>query len=155
MKKNYGFTLIEVLVVIAIIGILSTVVLSASSSARVKAYDVSIKSNLDSVRTSAEFFRDIHGHYGSIVPISDCVSGELFVYEPIAQAIKSAEQSSSSVSATCLADDLSGQSLHSSSWAVSLPLASNQFASWCVDSNGYSNVGVATIPLGQHYARCL
>lgn len=152
---TYGFTLIEVIVVIAIIAILSTVVLSASSSARIKANDVSIKANLDSIRTSAEFFRDKHGHYGAIVPLSDCASGELFVYGPIASAIKSAEQSSNSVAGTCLAEDSSGQSLHSTSWAVSVPLASDNSVNWCVDSNGYANVGVATIQLGQNIARCL
>lgn len=56
MKYQKGFTLIELLVVIAIIGILSSVVLASLNSARVKARDVTIKSNLKNAISQGELF---------------------------------------------------------------------------------------------------
>lgn len=56
IKSQKGFTLIELLVVIAIIGILSSVVLASLNSARDKAKDVSIKSNLRNAISQAEIF---------------------------------------------------------------------------------------------------
>ena len=52
--KQKGFTLIELLVVIAIIGLLSSLAIVSLSSARNKAYDAQVKSDLSQFRTYAE-----------------------------------------------------------------------------------------------------
>src|SRR3989344_3793820 len=60
MKKQKisqkGFTLLELLVVVAIIGLLTTVVLVALTSARNKGADAGVKSNLRNANAQAEIF---------------------------------------------------------------------------------------------------
>jgi len=63
-KKAKGFTLIELLVVIAIIGILSSIVLVSVNTARNKAKDAAVKSNLANLRVAAELFYDTVGEGG-------------------------------------------------------------------------------------------
>jgi len=62
-EANKGFTLIELLVVIAIIGILASVVLSSLGSARDAARDATIKSDIRSLQTALEMFRNANGQY--------------------------------------------------------------------------------------------
>jgi prepilin-type N-terminal cleavage/methylation domain-containing protein len=61
--KQKGFTLIELLVVIAIIGLLSSLAIVSLNSARDKANDVQIKSDLAQIRTIAELTTDGSGDY--------------------------------------------------------------------------------------------
>ncbi len=55
MKNNQkGFTLLELLVVVAIIGLLATVVVVSLNSARGKGGDAGVKTNLLNIRGQAE-----------------------------------------------------------------------------------------------------
>lgn len=67
MKKNYGFTLIEMLVVVAVIGILSSVLLTSLGPAKSKAKDARIIQEIDQARTIAETIYD--GGYSNL-PVS-------------------------------------------------------------------------------------
>lgn len=58
-----GFTLIELLVVIAVIGILASVILASLGSARKKAADAKMKSELKQISTALEFYYDSYGSY--------------------------------------------------------------------------------------------
>lgn len=65
MKKRSGFTLIEMLVVIAVIGILSAAVLASLGPARNRAKDSRIISGLNQVRAIAEILYD--GDYAAVI----------------------------------------------------------------------------------------
>lgn len=56
IKNNKGFTLLELLVVVAIIGILSAIVIYSVQDARNKSADAYIKQNLKTVQTQAEIY---------------------------------------------------------------------------------------------------
>ncbi len=66
--KGGGFTLLELLVVVAIIGILSSVVLASLNGARMKARDSKRISDLRQIKTALELFYDTNGYY----PQSGC-----------------------------------------------------------------------------------
>jgi len=63
-KKNNGFTLIEMLVVIAVIGILSSVLLTALGPSKEKAKDARIIQEINQARTIAELLND--GDYDAL-----------------------------------------------------------------------------------------
>lgn len=58
-----GFTLIELMVIISIIGLMSSVVLSAISSARVKARDTQRIRDLQEISKAVELYYDKYGYY--------------------------------------------------------------------------------------------
>lgn len=62
-KLNAGFTLVELLVVISIIGLLSSIVLTSVNSARAKARDARRIADLKQIQTALEFYYDTNGQY--------------------------------------------------------------------------------------------
>lgn len=88
-KINRGFTLVELLIVIAILTILSTLGVSNFQTARLKARDVSRKTDLQTIAKSLEAYINDHRVYpsssadGQIVcqpPGTVCAWGEPFTY---------------------------------------------------------------------------
>lgn len=71
MRK--GFTLIELLIVIAILAILSTLGIGNFQSARIKARDLSKKSDLQTIAKSLEAYVNDHRSY----PQSDGLTGQI------------------------------------------------------------------------------
>lgn len=75
--RSGGFSLVELLISITIIGILSTIILSSMSNSRARAYDSKTKQQLSSFRTAAEiyFTNQTPNSYG---PVSASCSQGLF-----------------------------------------------------------------------------
>lgn len=144
-KLVSGFTLIELLIVIAIIGILASVVLGSLNTARTKANDAAIKSNLNNLREQASIWYDDNGQvYASannVYATSTCPialsSGNIFSNQKVFDATAQAYTKAGGVAKSqCVAS--------ATTWAVAVQLATSDGAgnagadSWCVDSTGSS-----------------
>ena len=121
-KINRGFTLIELLVVIAIIGILSAIVLASLNSARDKAGDAAVRSNLNNVRAQAELYYDNTGNSYASACTND---------QNIARALTAA-QAAGNGAGSCV-DDALGWAMEAE---LKQPRAGGGFDFYCVDSSG-------------------
>ncbi len=78
MKKTSGFqrgfTLIEILVVITIIGILAGIVITSLGMARGKARDVALKADMANLRVAAEIYSSRNNGYAGMFANSNCKS---------------------------------------------------------------------------------
>lgn len=66
IRRVTGFTLVELMVVIAIIGLFAAIVISSLGSARTKSADSAAKQNLTQIRTSAELLYDTYNDYDKL-----------------------------------------------------------------------------------------
>lgn len=71
-RSNNGFTLIELMVVIAIMGLLSSVLLVALNSARKKGRDARRLADLRQIATALDMYYDTYGQYPPNTD-SDCI----------------------------------------------------------------------------------
>ena len=140
--KSKGFTLIELLIVIAIIGILASVVLGSLNTARTKATDAAIKSNLTNLRGQASLWYDDNSQvyastaYASSTCPTTIQSNNIFADTKIFSGINEAyTKAGGFANSKCVAS--------ATTWAVAVQLKSSDGAgsepdSWCVDSVGAS-----------------
>jgi prepilin-type N-terminal cleavage/methylation domain-containing protein len=131
MNHKKGFTIIELLMVIAIIGLLSTIVLTSLSGARNRGSDAAVKSNLNSIRSAADLFYDNNGTSYGTFAIGNCVSGSgMFGNSTIISAINAAISAGDGTS-RCVSSG--------TAYAVAVGMKTIG-QSWCIDSLGRSKL---------------
>lgn len=62
-KVRFGFTLIELMVVLSIIGLLASIILASVNTARAKARDARRLEDIKQIQNALEFFYDKYGKY--------------------------------------------------------------------------------------------
>lgn len=144
MKKislQRGFTLLELLVVIVIIGVLAAIVVASLNDARKKGGDGGVKSNLAGSRPQAEVFYNTN----TAVPntyTDVCTNGAVGGAQGIGLAVLAAAKATGLFSyATDAIGSLTTATCNNgaSAWAAEVPLRSGGM--WCVDS---TNKSIAT-----------
>jgi prepilin-type N-terminal cleavage/methylation domain-containing protein len=146
-RRRDGFTLLELLVVVAIIAIIASIILVSLGDSRNKGADAAVKSNLGTIRGQSELFYANNDNSflpagGSIFSVATCplynasgtnmLSKDKVIADAIAEAVKRGTNGSS-----CYNSNIA--------WAVAVGLKSNTNTSWCVDSGGNSKQ-VASVP---------
>jgi len=129
-----GFTLIELLVVVSIIGVLASVVLTSLGSARGKASDVKIKSQLNSMRNQAE----LYSGNGAAFTTGTCVLNGGTIFDTANDGLWNLFNGLTASTTRCGSN--LGPPSSGTAWAVAAQTASG---AWCVDSTGVARNSTA------------
>jgi prepilin-type N-terminal cleavage/methylation domain-containing protein len=153
-----GFTLIEILVVIAIIGVLSSILLSSLNTARAKSADAAAQSDLNNVRAQSELFYDANGS-SYVAPNNLCAQGAVAngvkgIYDSL-QAAANAEGLSIVNTDSATAGTLLSVTCHVKAsgnlfpyaWAAEVPLKSRSGFMYCVDNTGLATTTSKNLPV--------
>lgn len=127
IKNTKGFTLIELLIVVAIIGILSAVVLTSLGSARGKAKEAKVKSQMASMRAQAELYASSNGNV---------YATGMFTAAASANGLLELITAVNTDLGTTLTTGASANE-----WAAKTPTTAS--LDWCVDSSGYAGIKTA------------
>lgn len=141
---NRGLTLIELMVVIAIIGLLASIVLASLNTSRNRAANSAIVSNMQTIVSTANLYYSNTDSYGTAFLARStagyCVGGahadpDIFDDPKVQEALNVSIALNPSANPGCAVGP-SGQT-----WAVSMPLKGGGY--WCVSSSGAAGFGNA------------
>lgn len=127
MKTQKGFTIIELIVVIAIIAVLAAVVMVNVTKYINKGKDSAIKANLNSLTTASVIFFEDHGNYGSFC--NNSLAEDIFNSIAIPSGkTKECKNQSDSYTFCCHHSD--------TAWIACIELIEDNTKAWCVDNTG-------------------
>jgi len=146
-----GFTVLELLVVLAIIGILSSIVLMSVSSARNQAKDVRVRANVRSLRDLVETSHN-GSYYADITPNDTSYNngddhfGSAYSSGPDYQALRYIKTENVNLGSDSFFSIKSRNAspYQAVSYAVYGRLITNPAKYFCLDSNGGSNAATST-----------
>jgi prepilin-type N-terminal cleavage/methylation domain-containing protein len=128
-----GFTLVELLVVVAVIGLLATIVVVNTSNARNKAKNNTIIKNINALREAGEIYNNNNGSYANFCVNNNCASGSTD-WKNICSAVKF-QNGNSDINCNINATN--------TAWCASSPLAGG--GNYCVDSANKNTGGVCPL----------
>lgn len=146
-----GFTLLELLVVVAIIGLLTSIVVISLTNARNKGIDAGVQSNLRNAISQAEIFYGINtaapNSYTSVCT-NGTVGGAPGIGAHVFAAAKAARLSNYATN-PALGGTLTTATCNygTNAWAAEAPLSTSG-KMWCVDSAGKSKEESSSIGTG-------
>lgn len=137
-----GFTLVELLVIVAIIGIFSAIALGSLGTVRDRGRAASVKSNLVTLRTQADLYYATAGNYGTQSFSSGAASlctGGVFGNAAVRNALAASDSANTSGDVVCRASTTyyyAAAALPDGGW-------------WCVDSTGASRKPANSLPTAE------
>jgi len=143
-RVTYGFTFVELMIVIAIIGILSTVIVASLVVARQKAVDANVKTYLHNIQAEMEIVYTNNATYGSGGTIAPNAATATVGANPAAGAIFGTTANGDAVINAALKAAIAAGGpayfyvgVNGASYAVAVPLKADSTVWWCVDSVSY------------------
>ena len=140
--KTRGFTLIEVLIVIAIIAILSAASLAFLGGGRNKGKDTALKSGMYELFQQMEQYYENNSNYGLTMAAATCptTGGTIFATDnTVVSMIAQLRNSNNNGTIVCA----TGGPSSATSWAVVARTADGT-AYWCVDSAQHAQTAPST-----------
>jgi general secretion pathway protein G len=87
-KNSKGFTLIELMMIVAILGMMSSLIVASINDARKKGRDAKRISDMGQIQKALEIYLDKTGDYPGVIPVDDgggwdigCGAGDVFIDE--------------------------------------------------------------------------
>lgn len=125
-NRSKGFTLIELMIVIAIIVILAAVIFASLSKSKSKAKATRVLSELSSIRNQAEIYYRTSGNdsYGNVLPVAACSTAATSMFgtqdSNVSRLVADLISIADTGNVFCAAGSTADVASAASSWAISV-----------------------------------